>query len=73
MRLPEAAMTNAQVLEDYPDWWLGPSCLIHGRTEAGRHLHVVASYSGLPVSIITVCEPIPPKWITPTKRGGHES
>ena len=67
----EAAMLNAQVLEDYPDWWLGPSCLISGRTDAGRDLHIVASYSGLPVMIITVYEPRPPKWITPTKRGGH--
>ena len=68
----EEAMLNAQLLEDYPDWWLGPSCLIHGRTEAGRDLHIVASYSGLPVTIITVYEPHPPKWITPTLRGGYE-
>jgi len=68
----EAAMLNAQLLEDYPDWWLGPSCLIYGHTEAGRDLHIVASYSDLPVTIITVCEPRPPKWITPTLRGGHK-
>jgi hypothetical protein len=68
----EEAMLDAQLLEDYPDWWLGPSCLIHGRTEAGRDLHIVASYSGLPVTIITVYEPHPPKWITPTLRGGYE-
>jgi hypothetical protein len=65
----EAAMRNAQVLEDYPDWWLGPSCLIHGQTPAARDLHLVVSYSGLPVTIITVYEPKPPKWITPTTRG----
>ena len=68
----EEAMLNAQLLEDYPDWWLGPSCLIYGRTERGRDLHIVASYSGLPVTIITVYEPRPPKWITPTLRGGRE-
>ena len=68
----EEAMLNAQLLEDYPDWWLGPSCLIHGLTDAGRDLHIVASYSGLPVTIITVYEPHPPKWITPTLRGGYE-
>ena len=66
----EAAMLSAQLLEDYPDWWLGPSCLIYGQTDAGRGLHIVASYSGLPVTIITVYEPRPPKWITPTRRGG---
>ncbi|TEU16321.1 MAG: DUF4258 domain-containing protein [Anaerolineales bacterium] len=68
----EEAMLNAQLLEDYPQWWLGPSCLIHGRTAAGRDLHIVASYSGFPVTIITVYEPRPPKWITPTLRGGYE-
>jgi hypothetical protein len=68
----EAAMLNAQLLEDYPDWWLGPSCLVYGRTDAGRDLHIVASYSGLPVAIITVYEPCPPKWVTPTLRGGYK-
>ena len=67
----ETVMLNAQLLEDHPDWWLGPSCLICGETLAGRDLHIVASYSGLPVTIITVYEPRPPKWITPTRRGGN--
>ena len=68
----EAALLSAELLEDYPDWWLGPSCLVYGRTASGRDLHlvVVVSYSGLPVTIITVYEPHPPKWITPTQRGG---
>lgn len=64
----EAAMLNAQLLEDYPDWWLGPSCLIYGRTEAKRDIHLVVSCSELPVTIITVYEPRRPKWITPTRR-----
>ena len=68
----EAAMLNAQLLEDYPDWWLGPSCLICGQTKAGRDLHIVGSYSDLPVTIITVYEPRPPGWVTPTLRGGHK-
>jgi len=68
----EATLLSAQVLEDYPDWWLGPSCLIYGRTPAGRDLHIVVSYAGLPVMIITVYEPRPPKWITPTRRGGDK-
>jgi len=64
----EAVLSNAQVLEDYGDWWLGPSCLVHGRTAGGRDLHAVVSYAGLPVTIITVYEPRPPKWITPFRR-----
>jgi hypothetical protein len=68
----EAALLSAQLLEDYPDWWLGPSCLVYGQTQAGRDLHMVASYSELPITIITVYEPRPPKWHTPTVRGGDE-
>jgi hypothetical protein len=64
----EAVLLNAQVLEDYPDWWLGPSCLVHGRDAAARDLHVVVSYGALPVTVITVYEPRPPKWITPFRR-----
>ena len=65
----EQVLLNAQVLEDYPHWWLGPACLVYGRTHAGRDLHIVASYSGLPITIITVYEPRPPRWMTPTRRG----
>jgi mitochondrial fission protein ELM1 len=39
----ETAMLDVQVLEDYPDWWLGPSCLVYGQTETGRDLHLVVS------------------------------
>jgi hypothetical protein len=35
-------------------------------------LHMVVSYSELPITIITVYEPRPPKWRTPTERGGDE-
>jgi hypothetical protein len=68
----EAALLSGQVLEDYPDWWLGPSCLIYGRTAPGRDLHLVVSYTVLPITIITVYEPRPPKWATPTVRGGRK-
>jgi uncharacterized protein DUF4258 len=68
----ESVLLNAQVLEDYPDWELGPACLLHGRSAAGRDLHIVASYSGLPITIITVYEPRLPRWATPTQRGGHK-
>jgi hypothetical protein len=67
----EAALLTAQLLEDYPDWWLGLACLVYGQTENGRDLHLVVSYSGLPVTIITVYKPRSPKWWTPTQRGGE--
>ena len=68
----EAALLGAQVLEDYPDWWLGPSCLVYGQAQTGRDLHIVVSYSKLPVTIITVYEPRAPKRRTPTVRGDDE-
>jgi hypothetical protein len=68
----ETALLTAELLEDYPDWWLGPSCLIYGRSEAKRNMHLVVSYGELPITIITVYEPQPPKWVSPTQRGGKE-
>jgi hypothetical protein len=65
-------LENAKLLEDYPDWWLGPCCLLFGQTTYGRNLHVVSSYGQLPVTIITVYEPKPPKWATPVQRGVSE-
>ncbi|MBU0511756.1 MAG: DUF4258 domain-containing protein [Chloroflexi bacterium] len=64
------ALSNITILEEYPNWWLGPCCLLYGQTHAGRNLHIVSSYQQLPITIITLYEPKPPKWITPTKRGG---
>lgn len=63
------ALLNAELLENYANWWLGPCCLIYGQTSAKRPIHVVCSYEQLPITIITVYEPRPPKWITPKKRG----
>jgi hypothetical protein len=63
------AMSNAVVLEDYPEHRRGACCLLAGRTALGRAVHVVCS-TGLPVAVvITVYEPKPPKWATPTRRG----
>jgi hypothetical protein len=66
----QEALMSAVLLEDYPDWWLGPCCLLYGRTHTGRDLHIVSSYGRLPITIITVYEPGPPRWTTPTRRGG---
>jgi hypothetical protein len=63
------AFSNAEVLEDYPEWWLGPSCLLYGKTKKGRDLHIVSSYGNIPITIVTVYEPKPPTWVTPTQRG----
>lgn len=57
------AIAGGAVVEDYPDDRYGPSCLIGGRTAAGRSLHVQCSYpSRSLVRIITLYEPDPQRW-----------
>lgn len=64
-----AAIDTAVLLEDYPDDRRGASCLIYGKAKDGRPLHVVVTTSTPRVVVITVYEPKPPKWTTPTQRG----
>ena len=64
------AVNTAQVLENYPEHKRGACCLLYGITAAGRPLHVVCTTSLQILVIITVYEPKPPRWITPTQRGG---
>jgi hypothetical protein len=59
----------AQVVEDYPTHQRGACCLLYGQTLAGRDVHVVCTTDRKILIIITVYEPLPPKWVTPTQRG----
>ena len=55
---------TGKVIEEYPDDEPYPSCLIHGTTGEGRHLHIVCAYSeeeDLAI-IVTVYQPDPRKW-----------
>ena len=57
------AITNGQVIENYPEDKYGPSCLIYGLTRAQRPIHIQCSYpSRLLIKIITVYEPNPKRW-----------
>ncbi|MEW6667091.1 MAG: DUF4258 domain-containing protein [Thermodesulfobacteriota bacterium] len=44
----EEAVLLGEIIEEYPYDKYAPSCLIYGRSEAGRHLHVQLS--------------LPPRW-----------
>ena len=60
----EAISNPCEVIEDYPEYKFGPSCLIIGFTNAGRPLHIQSSYPDRPlVKIITLYEPDPELWI----------
>lgn len=63
------AIEAGEVIEDYPDDKYGPSCLIFGRTNSARPLHVQCSDPSRDVlKIITVYEPDPVEWIEFTQR-----
>jgi len=63
-----AAIGSSQLVEDYPDHRRGSCCLLNGETAAGRPVHVVCTTGHPIVIIITVYEPLPPTWATPTQR-----
>jgi hypothetical protein len=63
-----SALRRGRILEHYPDHRRGSCCLVCGYTGSGRPLHLVCTTQS-PVILITVYEPKPPKWETPTQRG----
>jgi len=58
----EEAILAGEIIEEYPDDKYSPSCLISGRTQCGRILHVQASLPPL-VVIVTTYEPDQNEWI----------
>lgn len=58
----EDAITEGEIIEEYPDDKYSPSCLIYGKTRAERDLHVQISLSPV-VVVITVYEPDTEEWI----------
>ena len=58
----EDAILQGEVIEEYPDDKYSPSCLIYGKTEDARDLHVQVSFPPS-VVIITAYEPDPEEWI----------
>ena len=63
------AMREAKLVENYPEHKRGACCLVCGRDSNGRYLHIVCTSSLEVVIIITVYEPMFPKWATPFERG----
>jgi len=62
------ALSDGYILEDYPDHRRGACCLLSGLARMNRPMHIVCT-TALPVLvIITLYEPVPPKWITPEQR-----
>lgn len=56
------AVENGEIIEQYPDDYPFPSCLILGKDQAGNPLHVCMSDEGSASRIITVYHPDPERW-----------
>jgi hypothetical protein len=62
MRDVRAVVMSGQIIEQYPDDFPFPSCLITGTTKDNRVLHVVMSDEGSSSRIITAYYPDPAHW-----------
>lgn len=58
----ENAIMRGEIIEKYPNDKYSPSCLIYGKTEEERDLHVQISLPPT-VVVITTYEPDPLEWI----------
>lgn len=56
------AILGGEIIENYPDDKYSPSCLLFGKTRAGRPLHVQCSAPPR-VRVVTVYQPDPAEWI----------
>jgi len=61
-------LTGGQLLENYPEHKRGACALFGGVALDERPIHIVCTTEHSVLIVITVYEPKPPKWLTPTKR-----
>ena len=58
------AVSQGQIIEDYPNDKYGPSCLLFGMTQTERPIHLQISYPSRPtLKVITAYEPDPNIWV----------
>ena len=56
------AINNGEIIEQYPDDYPYPSCLILGKTKSDEYIHIVMSDEGTMSRIITAYYPDADKW-----------
>ena len=56
------AVNNGEIIEQYPEDFPFPSCLVLGKTTDEKFIHVVMSDEGKMSRIITAYYPDPEKW-----------
>lgn len=57
-----SVIENGEIIEDYPDNSRGHSCLLLGKGENGRPIHIVCSAKDEFLAIITAYVPDPNDW-----------
>ena len=64
------ALETGEIIEEYPDDQPYPSCLILGRTQAARSLHIVSArvLAEQRLIVITTYQPDPARWEADFKR-----
>lgn len=58
----EQTIMSSEIIENYTFDKYGPSCLLCGRTLQDKYLHIQIALLPI-ISIVTVYEPEPDKWI----------
>ena len=58
----ESALVNGEIIEQYPTDYPFPSCLVLGRTKAGKALHIVCGSNGAELWLITAYFPNTFEW-----------
>ncbi|WP_304068324.1 DUF4258 domain-containing protein [Megamonas hypermegale] len=53
---------HGEIIEEYPNDFPYPSCLIFGKTINNRIIHVVVGINNIKLYLITAYEPDPDKW-----------
>jgi len=58
----KTALLNGEIIEQYPNDYPFPSCLVLGKTQIGTPLHVVCGSNGMELWLITAYFPNPNEW-----------
>ena len=64
----KSALLNGEIIEDYANDKRGHSCLVYGKSQVGRDIHMVCGMAYGILWIITVYEPDPAEWADPKTR-----
>ena len=55
-------LANGEIIEQYPNDYPFPSCLVLGHTKAGKTMHIVCGSNGEELWLITAYNPNPTEW-----------